>query len=306
MFAIVNDKEFASLLKCFLFLAEPVVRLMRCADTAKPGSIGKIYKLSAEVQDNIRLIPTQASSPSHDFLKKLSDEVLEDIMARWLSRWETFHSSFHAAAYALDPEFAFNDAGLGATIAQRDSEIRTGLIQTLRKVLYDEDPARQCELVAQAMTEHTRFLEKQGLFGLPEVRLLASKVPAHEWWRHNGGETPTLQRAAKRILAQISSNSICERTWSAYDFIHSKRRNRLTAKRAEKLVKVYGHIKLSMSQREASLEDKNIPWHWWAEEELSTNQVDDAQEDGELSESAGSASSDDEVGSEELDSTLHE
>lgn len=39
---------------------------------------------------------------------------------------------------------------------------------------------------------------------------------------------PTLQRMAMRILSLTSSASACERNWSTFENIHTKKRNRLT------------------------------------------------------------------------------
>ena len=42
----------------------------------------------------------------------------------------------------------------------------------------------------------------------------------------------------------MSSSSAIERNWSTYSFIHSVKRNKLTSKRAEKLVVVHGYLRL--------------------------------------------------------------
>ena len=42
----------------------------------------------------------------------------------------------------------------------------------------------------------------------------------------------------------MSSSSSIERNWSTYSFIHSVKRNKLTSKRAEKLVVVHGYLQL--------------------------------------------------------------
>ena len=46
------------------------------------------------------------------------------------------------------------------------------------------------------------------------------------------------------MLSQVSSACSCERAWSAYDFIHNKRRNRLSASRARDLVYVFTNGRL--------------------------------------------------------------
>jgi hypothetical protein len=56
----------------------------------------------------------------------------------------------------------------------------------------------------------------------------------HKWWQTYGASTQALQRAAKTVLSQVPNASPCERNWSAYDWVLSKKRNCLTAERAQK------------------------------------------------------------------------
>jgi len=46
-----------------------------------------------------------------------------------------------------------------------------------------------------------------------------------------GAHVPDLQRVAVRVLSQVSSASACERNWSTFEFIHTKKRNRLKCKK---------------------------------------------------------------------------
>ena len=58
------------------------------------------------------------------------------------------------------------------------------------------------------------------------------------WWEDYGATTPNLQQLAIRILSQPCSASGCERNWSTFQNIHTKKRNRLTKKRLNDLVYV--------------------------------------------------------------------
>ena len=49
---------------------------------------------------------------------------------------------------------------------------------------------------------------------------------------------------AVQVLAQVASVSACERNWSTYDFIHSRKRNKLQPQRAGKLVRVFTNLRL--------------------------------------------------------------
>ena len=56
------------------------------------------------------------------------------------------------------------------------------------------------------------------------------------WWEQFGNDTAELQKFAIRVLSQCYSATGCERNWSVFEFIHSKRRNRLEHKRLNDLV----------------------------------------------------------------------
>ncbi len=47
-----------------------------------------------------------------------------------------------------------------------------------------------------------------------------------------------------RILSQPASASFAEQSWSEYDFVHNKRRNRLKTEVASKLVYVHSNLRL--------------------------------------------------------------
>lgn len=65
-----------------------------------------------------------------------------------------------------------------------------------------------------------------------------------EWWRYYGGSAPILQKLAMRLLSQTSSSSGCERNWSVFERIHTKRRNRLEHQRLNDLVYVAYNLRL--------------------------------------------------------------
>lgn len=63
------------------------------------------------------------------------------------------------------------------------------------------------------------------------------------WWTMHGPRSLTITQAI-HLLSQVSSSSAAERNWSTYSFIHSLKRNRLTSRRAEKLVVVHSALHL--------------------------------------------------------------
>jgi hypothetical protein len=74
---------------------------------------------------------------------------------------------------------------------------------------------------------------------------------AAQWWAMFGGDTPTLQNLALRLVSQCCSSSRCERNWSTFALIHTKVHNRLSYKKLHKLV--YVNYNLCICLRQASL-----------------------------------------------------
>ena len=86
------------------------------------------------------------------------------------------------------------------------------------------------------------------------------------WWRAWGDEFPTLAKLAMKLLSLPPSAASAERNWSTQDFIISKRRNRLLARRAMKLVYIYYNLR-SLARAEAQRRGPGITdealerWH---------------------------------------------
>jgi hypothetical protein len=59
-----------------------------------------------------------------------------------------------------------------------------------------------------------------------------------------------LARIAQRVTALVPSAGACERNWSTYDSIHSKKRNRLHPDRANDLVSVFTSSRLIQKFKE--------------------------------------------------------
>ncbi|CAO2201732.1 unnamed protein product, partial [Urochloa humidicola] len=67
------------------------------------------------------------------------------------------------------------------------------------------------------------------------------------WWQTYGCSAPNLQKLALRVLSQTCSASGCERNWSLFEHVHSKKRNRLEHQRLNDIV--YVHCNLRLHQR---------------------------------------------------------
>jgi hypothetical protein len=167
-------------------------------------------------------------------------EVVAEIKKVWEDRWGMMDSQLHGAGYCLDPEF-WGDTGLGIN-NKRDACVKD-LLALIKKVYPDPEEQKAARLSYMA------FRDKEGTFQDEDAQADASSCAAHQWWKTYGGEHPELQKLAQRLLSQVTSACSCERAWSAYDFIHNKRRNRLSPARARDLVFVFTNGRLVEKMR---------------------------------------------------------
>ncbi|GBG84955.1 hypothetical protein CBR_g39418 [Chara braunii] len=71
--------------------------------------------------------------------------------------------------------------------------------------------------------------------------------PAY-WWYLHGADFPRLREVAIKVLAMWSTASPCERNWASHDFIHSKRRSKLSSDSLRKLVFIHWNMQLLRAQ----------------------------------------------------------
>lgn len=91
------------------------------------------------------------------------------------------------------------------------------------------------------------------------------------------GKAQDLQNLSSLFLSQVSSSSTVERNWSTYSFIHYVKRNRLTSKRAERLIYMHNSLRLRSRKLPEYLEGPSSRWDVDVEE---ASQIDD---DGHVS-----------------------
>ncbi|KAI3961504.1 hypothetical protein MKX01_001240 [Papaver californicum] len=77
------------------------------------------------------------------------------------------------------------------------------------------------------------FISAGGIFGHVMAKETRNKKHPALWWKSYGDSVPELQRVVVRILSATFSVSGCERNWSIFEQVHTKRRNRLITKRKD-------------------------------------------------------------------------
>jgi hypothetical protein len=127
----------------------------------------------------------------------------------------------------------------------------------------DPDRYKQAKIPMQLQ----KYKNNEGLIGRAPARNAAKSMPAWAWWVQFGAGMPELQAFAVEELAQPASASSCERNWSAFEFIHSKKRNRLSSNKASDLVYVYCNLRLLDKIEDLEYEEAFVAWSSEEEEE---------------------------------------
>nr|XP_043633301.1 uncharacterized protein LOC122604472 [Erigeron canadensis] len=217
---IVLDESFWKNCSMVMKIMTPVLRLLRICDSNEKPSLGFVYEGMDRVIKDIKEV----------------FENKEDLYMRYTtiinSRWDNMlRKSLHSAAYWLNSMFQFDEDNKDALRAAF-----RGVLDLIGKKK-SEDPIT---LTSQLF----KFCDRVGDFGRPMAVASCKALCPDEWWKLFGGEAPELQRFAVRILSQTSSSSGCERNWSVFERIHTKRKNRLEHQRLIDLVYVHYNLRL--------------------------------------------------------------
>ncbi|XP_054816627.1 uncharacterized protein LOC129316304 [Prosopis cineraria] len=143
------------------------------------------------------------------------------IQARWDKHLKT---NLHATAYLLNPAFLYDD----------DFVHKRRLMDAMLSV-FESTENKDIDYIVM-MKQLSLYRDRKEFFDKTSCHRAAQKLDPYEWWSFYGSSVPELQNLAMRILSQTSSSSSCERNWSLFERIHTKRRNRLEHQRLNDLV----------------------------------------------------------------------
>ncbi|XP_073046708.1 uncharacterized protein [Primulina eburnea] len=192
----------------------PLLEVLRLVDGEKKPAMGYIYEAMDRAKEKI----AKAFGNNEDRYK----EVFEIIDNRWQLQ---LHQDLHAAGYFLNPQFFYSNSEI-----EQDEEVVTGLYNAISRLTFD------AETETKIHTELLKYKQAEGLFGKEVAIKMRNVVSPAAWWNSYGASTPKLQKLAQKILSLTCSSSGCERNWSVFEHLHSKKRNRLEQKRLNDLV----------------------------------------------------------------------
>nr|XP_028956498.1 uncharacterized protein LOC103441098 [Malus domestica] len=238
-YATVLSSHFWSGVLLCLKVFEPLFKVLRIVDGDKKPSMGFLYgelqKAKMEIKETFK-----NNEANYQPILQIIDEKAR----------ERLDSPLHLAGYLLNPYYFFKNQSI-----QHDPIVMEGIFTCVEKFFPDN-----YEVQNQVINvEMHKYRVKEGGFGRHLAELGCAENDENynpvAWWYNYGNGVPNLQRMAIKILSLTTSSSGCERNWSSFEGIHTKKRNRLDTTRLNNLVYVQFNARI-MNKKKREKEKK--------------------------------------------------
>ncbi|XP_066336800.1 uncharacterized protein [Miscanthus floridulus] len=216
----VLSMEFWNSVEDCLRASAPLLIVLRVVDGDERPAMPEVAALMNHAKEKIKL------SFATENKKTLLKNIIKIIEKRWVTQMD--HPLYGAALY-LNPGrlHSLIQANDDATVGQ----LRGCFLDVLGRMVEDEEIRSKID---------AQSLDYEGLRGDAFSNKMAKQnlqnLNPLDWWRSYGGRAIELQRFARRIVSLCASSSGCERNWSTFEFMHTKKRNRLLHKRLNDIV----------------------------------------------------------------------
>ncbi|XP_049936976.1 uncharacterized protein LOC126410646 [Nymphaea colorata] len=225
----IFDADFWESCVHLLKICVPLVKVLILVDSEDRPSIGYLYESMDRAKEAIR--------DNMKGKKKLYMPIWKIIDGSWSGQ---LHRPLHAAAYYLNPAIRF------LPTFKKDREVEYGMLDCIDVLVSD---SKEQDAIHMSINKYdTAF----GTMARDTAVRCRTTMRPDLWWERFGPDCPELRKLAIRILSQTCSATGCERNWSVFQHIHSKKRNRLEHKRLNDLVYVRYNMKLRQRQLETT------------------------------------------------------
>ncbi|KAH1198308.1 hypothetical protein GmHk_18G051916 [Glycine max] len=218
------DSRFWKNVTMCLKVAAPLMVVLQLVDSNAKPAMGFIYEEMENAKEKIKC--------NFNNTKKSYEPVWKIIDERPL----------HATAYYLNPYLHYEP-----TFRHDDPQVKEGLHMSMRRLVKDVAERKKINL------QLVEFHSARGLFSIEKAKDSRKIMQHGEWWEMFSDGTPKLRIFAIRVLSLTCSSSGCERNWSSFEMVHTKRRNRLQQKEMNDLVYVMYNLNLKNKQHRKSI-----------------------------------------------------
>ncbi|WOL07485.1 hypothetical protein Cni_G16227 [Canna indica] len=189
------------------------------------------------------------------------DLILEDKKAKGVTRFTTAYltlnclndnkvalmSMFSSKDWKSNgkPAMGFIYEGMSSAkerMKSDDADIKHRLYNCMGSLVLDQTKRNKISV------QLPNFHYARGLFGMDTAKSSRKTMLHAEWWDFYGDGCPELKKFAIRVLSLTCSSSGYEHNWSAFEMVHTKKRNCLHQKKMNDLVYVMYTLKLKSKQ----------------------------------------------------------
>ena len=260
-----DDELFNDLDTCRRVLT-PHYKAMRWSDGKAGSHLGIIYALCLEIDANLS---------QRGAIKGLTEEERNGLHKLWMPRWEYFHVPLMSAAYAFSKAYLRNDL---------QQNVRDDLQQVWAQLEQHPHAKREGWTKVQFEAEFDDFkrailLRDHGLNANGAFSSYALRMRDDLWYGQFAQRWPTVLWSGPRLTTCTPSASACETLWGHMEWIHSKKRNRMSHTLCERLLRAHANL--------VYVEHATDPW-WTTDWEVDMlieepeEQPADEEEDDEL------------------------
>lgn len=216
--AVVQDAAFWVDLRKLETTLEPTTKWIKILE-ADTGRASHVYRAFVEMKAAWR-----------------GDRTLQRLIKE---RWAFLHTDAMGVAYLLDPTSKGGADMVGND--QLDALLEVKKLAVLKGYTVEEGT------VAAELDDY--FLLFNG--SQPMVMQLIEAQSSNTFWQTYGRKHfPVLSKVATLVNTIPTSQAAAERVWSVYNFVHTKRRNRLSHEKTTKLVQLYVNAKTAAKERD--------------------------------------------------------
>lgn len=163
---------------------------------------GRLYQLARDIKEKMDLDVRTLNAPT----------CAPFVVLAFEKRLKHLIHDFHRAARVVNPEYT--DTG-----TTRDSALMPVFLRIVKAMLHD-DPGKESKMSRIVRVEFPLFSARAGeLHSDSDIRDAAKTMEPYKWWKDYGGDYPTLQSLAVRLLAQVCGAGDSERNWRDWDAV---------------------------------------------------------------------------------------
>ncbi|XP_026458910.1 uncharacterized protein LOC113359508 [Papaver somniferum] len=220
-----------------------LVDVVRVVDIELKPTMGVIYEAMRLAREKLQITFRED--------KGTLDKITAIINERWEDQLD---HPLHAAAWYLNPSIFYKIPQEEMGSSSKYAMLKRGLFNAMEKLITDDNEHDK------AIKQLRLYSDAYGALGTQAAVKSRDTTTPYDWWiTYVGMDVPELQKFAIRVLSQTCSASSCERNWSTFGNMHTKRCNRFLQQKLNDCVYIQYNKKLQRRYEEIQRHNFGAP-----------------------------------------------